>query len=214
VARRPIERLVAGVPRVTLFKPAGVPGRELEQSRLGVDELEAMRLVDGEGLSHEEAAERMGVSRQTVGRVLEVGRKKVVGALTGGQAIVIDGGQYRVGPQRWRCRDCGTVFEAECQSEEVPPCPACGATHVGLCLGYGDGRGGGGPWRRGADAPAPGGPRGGGSRIDGGAHAGRGSGPGSGGGFGGAGGRGGPGGGRGRGGRKGGSGRGGRGAGG
>ena len=122
MARPPIERLVAGVPRVTLFKPAGVPARELEQSRLGVDELEAMRLVDGEGLSHEQAAELMGVSRQTVGRVLEVGRKKVVSALTEGQAILIDGGQYRVGPQRWRCRACNAVFEAEYRSDETPPC--------------------------------------------------------------------------------------------
>jgi predicted DNA-binding protein (UPF0251 family) len=160
MARPPIERLVAGVPRVTLFKPAGVPARELEQSRLGVDELEAMRLVDGEGLSHEQAAELMGVSRQTVGRVLEVGRRKVVAALTEGQAIVIDGGQYRVGPQRWRCRECDTVFEAEYRSDETPACPACGSVSVGLCPGYGDGCGKGGRWRGAQDRGGPGGGRG------------------------------------------------------
>ncbi len=71
--RPPIERAVSGVPRITLFKPAGVPARELEQLQLGVDELEAIRLVDLEGLSHEQAAKVMGVSRQTVGRVLERG---------------------------------------------------------------------------------------------------------------------------------------------
>jgi predicted DNA-binding protein (UPF0251 family) len=151
VARPPIERLVAGVPRVMLFKPAGVPARELEQSRLGIDELEAMRLVDGEGLSHEQAAERMGVSRQTVGRVLEVGRRKVVNALADGKAILIDGGQYRVGPQRWRCRECNAVFDAEYEVEE-PACPACGSSNVSLCLGFGDGCGKGGRWRRGGEA--------------------------------------------------------------
>jgi uncharacterized protein len=156
MARPPIERLVAGVPRVTLFKPAGVPARELEQSRLGVDELEAMRLVDGEGLSHEQAAELMGVSRQTVGRVLEIGRKKVVAALTEGQAILIDGGQYRVGPQRWRCRECDSVFEAQGESDESPVCPACGSTKVGLCFGYGDGCGRGERWRRGEGLGRPG----------------------------------------------------------
>ena len=36
--RPPIERAVGGVPRVTLFKPAGVPGRDLEQLPLAVDE--------------------------------------------------------------------------------------------------------------------------------------------------------------------------------
>jgi predicted DNA-binding protein (UPF0251 family) len=94
--RPPIERAVAGVPRVTLFKPAGVPARELEHLQLAVDELEAIRLVDLEGLSHEQAAATMGVSRQTVGRVLEHGRAKVAEALVGGKAILIGGGQYRV----------------------------------------------------------------------------------------------------------------------
>jgi predicted DNA-binding protein (UPF0251 family)/predicted Fe-Mo cluster-binding NifX family protein len=96
--RPPIERAVVGVPRITLFKPAGVPARELEQLRLTVDELEAIRLVDLEGLSHEQAAEGMGVSRQTVGRVLERGRAKVAEALVGGKAILIGGGKYRVAP--------------------------------------------------------------------------------------------------------------------
>ena len=86
MARPPIERAVGGVPRVTLFKPAGVPGRELEQLPLTVDELEAIRLVDLEGLSHEQAASAMGVSRQTVGRVLERGRATVAEALVGGKA--------------------------------------------------------------------------------------------------------------------------------
>ncbi len=104
--RPPIERAVSGVPRVTLFKPAGVPTRELEQLQLGVDELEAIRLVDLEGLSHEQAAEVMGVSRQTVGRVLERGRARVAEALVGGKAILIGGGQYRVEPRRMRCFAC------------------------------------------------------------------------------------------------------------
>ena len=96
MARQPIERAVAGVPRVTLFKPAGVPTRELEQLQLAVDELEAIRLVDLEGLTHEQASEEMGVSRQTVGRVLERGRAKVAEALVDGKAILIGGGRYRV----------------------------------------------------------------------------------------------------------------------
>jgi uncharacterized protein len=96
VPRRPIERAVAGAPRITLFKPAGIPARELEHLQLAVDELEAIRLVDLEGLSHREAAETMGVSRQTVGRVLKRGRAKVAEALVNGRAILIGGGHYRV----------------------------------------------------------------------------------------------------------------------
>jgi predicted DNA-binding protein (UPF0251 family)/predicted Fe-Mo cluster-binding NifX family protein len=106
MSRPPLERAVGGVPRVTLFKPAGVPARDLEQLRLTVDELETIRLVDLEGLSHEQAAEAMGVSRQTVGRVLERGRAKVAEALVGGKAILIGGGHYRIEP---RCALAGAT---------------------------------------------------------------------------------------------------------
>ena len=61
-----------------------------------MDEFEAIRLVDLEGLTHKQAAEAMGVSRQTVGRVLERGHAKVAEALVDGKAILIGGGQYRV----------------------------------------------------------------------------------------------------------------------
>ena len=120
--RPPIERAVGGVPRVTLFKPAGVPGRDLEQLPLAIDELEAIRLVDLEGLSHEQAAAAMGVSRQTVGRVLERGRAKVAEALVGGKAILIGGGQYRVEPRQLCCASCGEVWtgDADCGVARLP----------------------------------------------------------------------------------------------
>lgn len=148
--RPPIERAVAGVPRVTVFKPAGVPARELEQLQLAVDELEAIRLVDLEALSHEQAAEAMGVSRQTVGRVLERGRAKVAEALVGGKAILIGGGQYRVEPRRMRCFSCHRRYVAGLEAESVTSCPACGSADVGVCWG-GD-RCGGGRGRRGHGA--------------------------------------------------------------
>jgi predicted DNA-binding protein (UPF0251 family) len=135
--RPPIERTVSGLPRVTLFKPAGVPARELEQLQLGVDELEAIRLVDLEGLSHEQAAEVMGVSRQTVGRVLERGRARVADALVGGKAILISGGQYRVEPRRMRCFVCQARWAHTGEAPAVA-CPECGAHDVGVCWGPGD----------------------------------------------------------------------------
>ncbi len=132
--RPPIERAVGGVPRVTLFKPAGVPGRDLEQLPLGIDELEAIRLVDLEGLSHEQAAAAMGVSRQTVGRVLERGRAKVAEALVGGKAIVIGGGQYRVEPRQLCCASCGSVWTGDPDAAS-PTCPACQSADVRICWG-------------------------------------------------------------------------------
>jgi predicted DNA-binding protein (UPF0251 family) len=56
---------------------------------LHASELEAMRLVDGEGLDQEEAGQRMEVSRGTVWRLLQSGRKKVVNALTENRPLTI-----------------------------------------------------------------------------------------------------------------------------
>jgi predicted DNA-binding protein (UPF0251 family) len=52
-------------------------------------ELEALRLVDLEGLSQEEAGERMGVSRGTVWRLLQSARKKTTQALLEARALVV-----------------------------------------------------------------------------------------------------------------------------
>lgn len=131
--RPPIERTVGGIPRHTLFKPAGIPARELEQLSLSVDELEAIRLVDLEGLSHEQAAAAMGVSRQTIGRVLEHGRAQVAEALVSGKAILIGGGQYRVEARVLCCSSCGASWAESPEGSLPAVCPQCGSPQVGTC---------------------------------------------------------------------------------
>ena len=61
--------------------------RDLQEVRLEADELEALRLVDVDGLYNTEAAEGMGVSRQTMDRIVRSARQKVAGALIGGRAL-------------------------------------------------------------------------------------------------------------------------------
>lgn len=65
------------------------PGPAKEPIVLMFDEFEVLRLVDLEGLTQEEAGERMGVSRGTVWRTLESARKKAVKALVEGRELVI-----------------------------------------------------------------------------------------------------------------------------
>ena len=77
-------------PPCDYYKPAGIPLRDLTEVVLPADELEAMRLADVEGLYHAEAAERMGVSRQTFDRIVQRGRAKVARALCDGSALRID----------------------------------------------------------------------------------------------------------------------------
>jgi predicted DNA-binding protein (UPF0251 family) len=74
-----------------VYKPAGRPLRDLSQVVLRLDELEALRLCDGEGLTQEEAGGRMGVSRGTIQRLVTSGREKVARALWEGGALVLQG---------------------------------------------------------------------------------------------------------------------------
>ncbi len=85
-------RSIAGMPGSVVYKPAGIPASALEWLSLGLDEFEAIRLLDYEGLDQEAAAVRMGVSRPTVTRVYASARRKIAEALTEGKAISIEGG--------------------------------------------------------------------------------------------------------------------------
>lgn len=75
------------VPTVNKFTPT--PQGNPEPVYIELAELEALRLVDLEGLSQEEAGERMGVSRGTVWRLIQSARKKTSQALTEGRQIRI-----------------------------------------------------------------------------------------------------------------------------
>ena len=79
-----------------VFKPAGVPARELEEVILGLDGAEAIRLADLEGLYQDAAAQRMGVSRQTFGRIIEAARRAVADAVINGKRLRIEGGEIVV----------------------------------------------------------------------------------------------------------------------
>jgi len=76
-------------PKAIYFKPRAVPLSMLEEIELTVDELEAMRLCDLEGLDQIEAAKKMGISQSILQRILALARKKVAEALVEGKAIKI-----------------------------------------------------------------------------------------------------------------------------
>ena len=96
--RNKIARWIQGHPPVSVFKPAGVPASGLPRAMLGLDEYEALRLADYEGLKQEEVAQQLGVSRPTVSRILESARRTVAAALVEGRAILIEGGPVQFAP--------------------------------------------------------------------------------------------------------------------
>jgi predicted DNA-binding protein (UPF0251 family) len=75
-----------------VFKPRSIPMSQLAEVRLGLDELEAMRLCDLDALDQATAGARMGVSRGTVQRLVQSGRTKVLTALLDSSALIIEGG--------------------------------------------------------------------------------------------------------------------------
>ncbi|WP_243361767.1 DUF134 domain-containing protein [Fundidesulfovibrio terrae] len=92
-------RKVSATPKSTYFKPRGVPLGDLGETRLSVEGLEALKLSDLESLTTSEAAQRMGVSRHTFGRILAEARRAVADALVNAQALRIEGGEYAVAEQ-------------------------------------------------------------------------------------------------------------------
>jgi uncharacterized protein len=97
MARPKKSRCVKCSPHVVYFKPRGVPLAGLDEVSLGSDEFEAINLADYQGLYHEEAAKRMGVSRPTFGRILGSARRKIADALVQGKALQIETGDKAEG---------------------------------------------------------------------------------------------------------------------
>jgi len=93
-------RLVEIEPNATYFKPRAIPLSELEEITLSVEEVEALRLRFLQGLSQEQAAKSMRISRPTFSRVLYSAGKKVSDALINGKAIKIEGGIYKLKARR------------------------------------------------------------------------------------------------------------------
>jgi predicted DNA-binding protein (UPF0251 family) len=79
-------------PDTNYFKPRGIPLDELEEVSLALDELEAVRLADWEGLYQEDAAKKMNISRQTFGNIINSAHKKIADVLLNAKALKIEGG--------------------------------------------------------------------------------------------------------------------------
>lgn len=132
MARPQKSRIVACDPGASYFKPRGVPLRDVEEVRLTIDQMEAIRLADLEGLSQEEAGRKMGVSRATFGRIVQRARRTVAEAIVHGKAILLEGGNYEVGKgsRQFGCAACDFIWEEGCGTGRPDKCPSCGHQDV------------------------------------------------------------------------------------
>ena len=82
-------------PAERFFKPQ-TKSKSLKVVVLTLDEFEAVRLLDYEGLSQIQAAERMHVHRSTVSRIATSARKKIMQSLVEIKELKVEGGCCKV----------------------------------------------------------------------------------------------------------------------
>ena len=108
-------RRICGEPASAVFKPAGIPLREIDQVVMTLDEFEAIRLADLAQMYQEKAAKQMGISRPTFSRIIDSAHRKLADALVHGKALLIDGGAVRRAGRR-----CCELHDGEDQHAAAP----------------------------------------------------------------------------------------------
>ena len=124
-------RRVGFLPDARHFKPAGIPLRLMKEVCVSIEEAEAIRLKDLEGMEQEEAARKMNISRPTFQRVLLSARYKIADALLYGKAIRIEGGNFEMALRRFRCMH-GHEWELSDTATAATPqiCPTCNTSSI------------------------------------------------------------------------------------
>jgi uncharacterized protein len=89
-------RWITCSPKERCFKPLCKPLSKLESVCLSLDEFEAIRLANLEGLEQIDASKKMKISRPTFSRILTSAHKKVADGLVNIKAICIEGGCCKI----------------------------------------------------------------------------------------------------------------------
>ena len=100
------DRKISHPPLMQGFKPYGIQHITKSSLSLLFDEYESIRLLDYEGMTQEQAAEKMDVSRPTLTRIYEKARKTLATAFVEGKIILIEGGNVQFEKQWFRCKRC------------------------------------------------------------------------------------------------------------
>lgn len=125
MARPKKGRRVCRLPGSCCFGPLG-GDQAYGMLTMTVEEFEAIRQIDLEGLSQEACAQRMGVARTTAQSIYNHAREKLARCLVDGLELRIEGGSYVLcggckGASQPSCGSCPTPAQtAKLESEEFP----------------------------------------------------------------------------------------------
>ncbi len=124
------KRTVRNLPKARGFRPIGIPAHLIKNSKLSIDEYEAIRLVDYVGLNHKRASERMHISRPTLTRLLKSARGKMAIMLIEGRKLFLSGGDYSLRYSLLYCQKCQQYHRVSVQKEQNLTCPDCSCHDV------------------------------------------------------------------------------------
>lgn len=139
-------RRIEHIPAIENFIPSDRGTTDFDENILKLEELEAIRLKDLEGLEQKECAEKMKVSRPTFQRILFTAREKIADSLIRGKAIRIEGGYYTRNICPAHCLGCGYKWKESFENMEQISrgnyaCPECGSENIVCGYGRGGGKG-------------------------------------------------------------------------
>lgn len=126
--RRKRNRRIQVPPVIKGMSVFGVRGRKSNEVILHLEEYEAIRLLDYENLTQEEAAVFMDVSRPTLTRIYEEARNKVATSFVEGRDLLFRGGDIYFDKNWYKCNACNASFSdysdsdvkcAICDSEDL-----------------------------------------------------------------------------------------------
>jgi Zn finger protein HypA/HybF involved in hydrogenase expression len=101
--------------------------------------IQNLRLADLLGMSHEEAANEMGVSRSTFSRLIVKSRKKIAEFFFQGKLLTVTGGNIHFRKNIIECSNCGHMFKTDIETM-IKTCPVCGSNNLlSLAGGFGHG---------------------------------------------------------------------------
>jgi len=128
-------RKIENIPTIPYFIPSENHVPDIPENTLKLEELEAIRLKDLEGLEQEECAQRMEVSRPTFQRILLAAREKIADSLINGKTLHIEGGKFTRNICPVRCAECGKEWLESIENLEAVKagnftCTVCGSVRV------------------------------------------------------------------------------------
>ena len=106
----------------------GVRGRKSNEVILRLEEYEAIRLLDYQNLTQEQAAVHMDISRPTLTRIYEEARNKVATAFVEGRDLIFRGGDIYFDKNWFKCNSCQASFNQYTSDNAV--CPVCSSKDV------------------------------------------------------------------------------------